>query len=459
MNKMQDSWIPILRSYAVLRPESFGGYLLNYLLPPEFNLDKIRFQIACMCNGDFTLKDIKDRLGGELNHSSDYIDHLVESTLGQFDDRMLLYWREEKLKSPRDLVSPSSLPGNEYHLSAPLAAIWEITRRCNLRCKHCFSDSGRPEDDELSTEEAKRVVDILEDRKVFYINFTGGEPLLRPDMLDILKYASAKKLSINLSTNGSLVTEEIAEALQSTNVFQVQISIDGTEDQHDRFRGVRGSFQQALQAIKLLKEAEIDIAISTTVNKSNISQISEIIDLAMDAGASVFKTTLFIPIGRGELNQGELVLQKEDVHKLALLMKEKKDEVKGRMQLEYDSCYSWLFEESRPTVPSWMKAVNLGCAAGRSNICIAANGDVLPCPFLRCLKMGNIRQDGFDEIWDCRALAALRMLRPEDLKGKCNHCQYLGAECYGGCRAAALAYNGELFAEDPFCWKNIVTGS
>jgi len=456
MNKMQDSDIPILISHAVLRKEFFGGLLFNYLLPPELKLDKIRFKIALMCNGSFALRDIKDRMEHELSHSRQYTDYLVESTLGQFDVLALLCWRREELDMPRDfgLSSNPEAPGPRL-LSAPLAAIWEITQKCNLRCKHCFSSSGRQQPDELSTEEAKRAIDILADRKVLYINFTGGEPLLRPDMFEILGHASSKKMAINLSTNGTLVTSKVAELLRETNVQSVQISIDGLGELHNRFRGMSGAFEEALRAIRLLKDAGMDVEISTSVNRTNLGQIPQIIDLAADTGALVFKTTLFIPVGRGRSNQGELALEKRDVRWLARLIKEKREELKGRLFLENCSSYPWLLDENCPAPPSWMRARNIGCSAGSTNIFISSNGDVAPCPFLSDMRLGNICMDDFSKIWGSSRLDVFRNLTPGDLKGRCKDCEHLGMRCYGGCRAAALAYNGDLFGEDPFCWKGV----
>lgn len=454
MHKMKDAQVPILRSTAVLRREHFGGLLLNYLYPPEIKLDPIRFRIALMCDGAFTLQDIKGHLEQELNHSAEYIDLLVKSTLIEFDEHLLLYWRDETLGEPHNFGSFSEEHTSEQrHLSAPLAVIWEITKSCNLRCKHCLSSSGRSETGELTTEEVKEAIDLFADKKIFYINFTGGEPLLRTDIFELLNYASSRKISVDLSTNGILLDEKMVELLHGTNVFQVQISIDGINGSHDHFRGVDGSFQQALKAIKLLNEAEIGVTVSTTVTKYNMDQISKIIDLAMEVGASVFKTTLFIPVGRGKSSQRELGLESNDVHRLALLMKEKEEVVKGRLLLENSSCYQWLLEDNCLPAPSWIRSSTVGCAAGDSNIFVTADGTVTPCPFLRSMSMGNLRQDSFEDIWKSNVLSPFRTLRPGDLKGKCGRCEHLGIKCYGGCRAAALAYNGDLYGEDPFCWK------
>ncbi len=454
MKRIQETQVPILRSSAVLRAESFGGLLLNHFLPPEMMLDQIRFRIACMCNGAYTLEEIKKHLGKELHHSKEYVDYLVESTLDKFEASLLLYWRNEKLDKPHASSHlTNAQAGSRSHLSAPTGLIWELTRGCNLKCKHCFSDSGRLEAKELSTKEVKAAIDTFADQKILYINFTGGEPLLRSDLFEILQYASSKKISIDLSTNGFLVTPKTVKLLQGTNVFQVQLSIDGLGDSHDRFRGVKGSFQRVLEAIKLLRQANFGIIISTTVNKTNIAQILPLIDLSIDVGASVFKTTLFIPTGRGKSSQQELALDSEDVRQLALLMAEKEKEVDGNLSINKDSCYPWLLEENYVPEPAWMRPQNVSCAAGISSLFITADGNIVPCPFLRHLVVGNLRHVGFSKLWESDVLNVFRNLKPGGLEGKCGHCEYLGTQCYGGCRAAALAYSGDLYDEDPFCWK------
>ncbi len=382
------------------------------------------------------------------------MNYLVESTLRQFESNLLLYWKSEKLDKPHHFSQLANTQADaRRHLSAPVGVIWELTRGCNLKCKHCFSNSGRPEAEELTTEEVKAAIDLFADQKVFYINFTGGEPLLRSDLFEILQYASSKKISIDLSTNGFLVTPRTVELLQEPNVFQVQLSIDGLGDSHDRFRGVKGSFQRALEAIRLLRQANFGVVISTTVSKTNLAQISELIDLSMGVGASVFKTTLFIPTGRGKSSRQELALDSGDVRRLALLMVEMEEKVAGRLLLKKDSCYPWLLEKNHLPDPAWMRPKNVSCAAGTSSLFITADGNVVPCPFLRQLVIGNLRNDEFSDLWESDALSVFRTLKPGDLKGKCSHCEYLGTQCYGGCRAAALAYNDDLYGEDPLCWK------
>ncbi|GAF81011.1 unnamed protein product, partial [marine sediment metagenome] len=346
-----------------------------------------------MCNGAYNLREIKDRLEEDLYHSKEYIDHLVEETLQRFDNNLLLKWENEKLDKPYDFRYSTDLhSGGKSHLSAPIGLIWELTRACNFKCEHCFSSSGLPRRRELTTEEIKTALDCFADQKVFYINFTGGEPILRDDFFDILDYASKKRISIDFSTNGFLINPKTVELLLQTNVFQVQVSLDGIGDSHDNFRGVKGSFQRALDAIKLFRKANINVAISTTVNKKNMVEIPKLIDLSVDVGASVFKTTMFIPTGRGKINRQKLAIDSDDMHKLALIIAVKEKEVSGRLILEKDGFYPWLLENNYAQDPDWMRSQNVGCSAGTSSLFVTSDGNVTPCPFLPSFIVGNLLQ-------------------------------------------------------------------
>jgi uncharacterized radical SAM superfamily Fe-S cluster-containing enzyme len=195
--ELKDSSVPVIRSLSVLRNEYFGGYLFNPYLPPELRLDHVRFKIASLCDGRKTFYEIKNTIGEDLDHSQEYVNELVKGTLNLLNNNCSVFWREDKLESPREFIfhTPStSQVQKKRQLSAPLFVIWEITGACNLRCKHCLSDAGKKAPDELNTQEVKDLIDVLEKMKVFYVNFSGGEPLVRPDIFEILEYASQKNV-------------------------------------------------------------------------------------------------------------------------------------------------------------------------------------------------------------------------------------------------------------------------
>lgn len=460
--EIEERRVPILRSFMVLRKEHFGGYMFNPYLPPETRLDHIRFEIATLCDGMHTLEEIKNAIGKNLGHSREYIDVLVNSNINSFSSQFAVYWREEKLESPKDfgyLKEYNTDIQGSRQLSAPLFVIWEVTGACNLRCKHCLSDSGKPIPNELNTHEAKKLINALEMMKVFNINFSGGEPLMRPDIFELLEYASQKKIGIVLLTNGSLITKETIDRLENTNIFNLQVSIDGIGQTHDDFRGIKGSYKRAVNAIKLLRDADYGVAISSVVTKQNIEEIPKIIDMAVDLGASSYKTTLFMPTGRGKGNVGDLILTPQDVKNFTFIMIEQKKDMGDMINISCETDYPWLAEGADRESSDSLKTEDsskIGCTAGNSSFYITPDGKMTPCPFLRKFVAGNIRKEDVKEIWDnSSAFDIFRNITRGDLKGKCGACGYLGISCYGGCRAAAFAHSGDLYAEDPLCWKHL----
>lgn len=460
--ELKDTSVPVMRSFFVLRNEYFGGFLFNPYLPPEMRLDRVRFKIASLCDGRNTLEEIKNAIGDDLDHSKEYVDEFVKATLNMFNNYCAVFWREDKLEIPKDFMfhSPSNSQLQEdRQLSAPLFVIWEVTGACNLRCKHCLSDSGKPTQNELNTQEAKELIDALEKMKVFYLNFSGGEPLVRPDIFEILEYASRKRMGIDLLTNGSLITQEVIDRFEKTNIFHVQVSLDGIGGTHDDFRGISGSYQRSVKAIKLLRESNYGISISSAVTKQNIDEIPRIIDLAVDLGANLYKTTLFMPAGRGKRNVNDLALAPRDVKRLASMMIEKKKEVGDRITINNEEIYPWLTEPSNNGTSGALAepdSMKIGCTAGNSSLYITPDGKIAPCPFLREFTAGNIRKEELRGIWDgSSTFGIFRNIKRGDLKGKCGACDHLGISCYGGCRAAAYAHKGDLYAEDPLCWRDV----
>ena len=454
MQKTVQSRIPVLNSSIVLRSEYFGGLVFDRSHPPEMNLDRVRFQVACLCDGAHTVGEIEEQMRSRLEHSAEYVEYLVAGVLRTLKDSRFLYWRDRKLPEPLKIAPlRNEKDDHKNYLSAPINVIWEITDRCNLACKHCFSATRQSAADQLDTDQVKRVIDLLVDQKIFHINFSGGEPLLREDLAEIFRHASQKNVSMDISTNGILVTPETIRLLKESGISSVQVSVDGLEQTHDLLRGMAGAFHRTWETIRLFVKTGLSVAVSTTVNKTNLNEIGSIIDLTVQSGAAVFKTTLFVPIGRGLSNRGELVLERDDVRKLAEIMKRKQQQTRPHLQIDIEGCFPWLLDDGHRPGTREMTFSNIGCAAGNSTIFVASNGTVSPCPFLQQFPAGNLVSDNFNQLWESKRLGMLRNLKAEDLKGKCRTCEYLGSKCFGGCRAAALAYDGDLYGEDPYCWK------
>ncbi len=350
---------------------------------------------------------------------------------------------------------------------APFQIVWDVTYACNLHCKHCYATAGKPWKDELTTEEAKRAIDIFDRAGVTIIAFSGGEPLVRPDIMELARYAADKGIYVAMATNGTLITKKKAKEMKEAGVQFVQISLDGLDAKtHDEFRGVKGAFDKTVQGIKNAVAEGFFVEISTTVTSYNYKQIPEIIQFGEDLGANWFMAYNFVPTGRGkEIFETDLTPEeREEMLKMLWgeLRKGRKINVLStapqfaRVALQQEK------EEDQKIVPTHFYNPQLagqlidlaefigGCGAGRFYMAMKANGDLQPCVFFP-LKVGNILEDDFEELW--KKNEVLSNLRNKDiLEGFCGKCDY--RYYCGGCRARAYAYTGDYLAPDPGCIYN-----
>jgi len=351
-------------------------------------------------------------------------------------------------------------------IHAPFLVVWDFTHRCNLSCKHCYSNSGGVSDQELTTKEALAVVDQLADSGVTALAFSGGEPLTRKDFFEVAGYAADRGLYISVATNGTLLTKETVEKLKQAKVNYVEISIDGaTAQTHDAFRGVPGAFEKAIQGLKTCVEADLCACIATTATKSNIAEMPQILDLAEAVGVARFTYFNFVPTGRGKTLY-EQDLTPEEREKLMLLLLDKMAKhykvtilttapqlARVALQCQGVGKEVTMSMAHMQTVKVSKKAVPLadfigGCGAGRLYCSLSPQGDVHPCVFLP-INVGNLKTEKFGDIWlNAKLFNALR--DRSKLKGACAKCDF--KYVCGGCRARASAYNaGDFLASDPGC--------
>lgn len=357
-------------------------------------------------------------------------------------------------------------------LVAPFLVVWDFTHKCNLRCKHCYSNSGEPEPDELTTEQALNVVDQLADAHVTALAFSGGEPLTRKDFFQVAKHASDRGLYISLASNGTLLTKENAAKLKKAGVNYVDISIDGaTAKTHDDFRGVPGAYEKAVGGLKNCIEADICTCIATTVGKNNMAELPAIINLAEELGVERFTYFNFIPAGRGKdhADQDLSAQEREDVMRYLLnrmsagckttILATAPQLARVAAQCQGDSGTGevTMALAHMQTVKVTKKAVPLGefiggCGAGRLYCAISPQGDVRPCVFLP-VNVGNLKERTFKDIWlNAPLFNAFR--NRANLKGSCSKCTY--KYICGGCRARSAAYhNGETLNGDPGCLNGV----
>jgi radical SAM protein with 4Fe4S-binding SPASM domain len=406
---------------------------------------------------------------------------------GGFYSRIIGFWidflrrslaiRREKLKNLLDdpyarraiitLVRSFSHFGIKKPLNiyAPFLVVWDFTHKCNLNCKHCYSNSGATRETELSTEEALKVVDQLADAGVIALAFSGGEPLSRKDFFEVASYAAKRGLYVSVATNGTLLTKENVRKIKQAKINYVEVSIDGaTAETHDSFRGVPSAFEKAVAGLKNCVEEDLCACIATTATKSNIDEMPEILDLAEKIGAERFTYFNFIPTGRGKEHYDQDLSPEERenlmLHLLDRMSKGYKVTIlttapqlaRVALQCQEPGDMATMSMAHMQTVKVSKKAMPLadfigGCGAGRLYCSLSPQGDVHPCVFLP-VNVGNLKKEKFLDIWlNSQLFNALR--NRNNLKGACGKCDY--KYICGGCRARAKAYKKDIMASDLGC--------
>ena len=332
---------------------------------------------------------------------------------------------------------------------------WEVTRSCNLACKHCRAEAHpEPYEGELSTAEALALIDTFPQVGNPIIIFTGGDPMMRPDVYELIAYAASKGLRCALSPNGTLITPENAAIIRESGVMRCSISIDGyNAESHDAFRCVPGAFDASMRGIEYLKQAGVEFQINTTVTRSNLNDFKKIFELCERIGAAAWHIFLLVPMGRasGLADQVITPQEYEDVlHWFYDFRKTTKLQLKATCAPHYYRILRQRAKEDGITVtPSLfgMDAMTRGCLGGTGFCFVSHVGQVQPCGYLT-LNCGNVRETPFPTIW--RTARPFQQFRSQaEYKGKCGVCEYHGV-C-GGCRARAWSMDGDYMGEEPMC--------
>jgi len=327
-------------------------------------------------------------------------------------------------------------------LSAPLLVEFEITNKCNLACKHCYANAGKEFENELSTKEAKNVLNQLKGAGVPIVCFTGGEPLLRDDFFDLLKYANQIGLATVLTTNGTFITKAKAARLNELGVDYVRVSLDGASAQtHDWLRGVPGAFNKTVRGIKNCVNAGIKTGVTAVTIKENAGEMGKIVDLAARLGASDFTACRLFPLGKGRVFRKHLLSARE-LDKIEHLLAEKAKEysiIMDPLTLEGRT-----YSKRRDLLREVTDLIG-GCPAGLSVCAIDPKENLKPCTLMP-LSAGNLKEQKFQDTWKNSQM--LNELRDRtSLKGKCSKCEFKYS-C-GGCRATAYGYTGDYLGSDP----------
>ncbi len=328
----------------------------------------------------------------------------------------------------------------------------DLTSKCNLNCKHCGSISVEDKN-ELTINEIRDVIKEISGFKPERIVFSGGEPLLKKGIFDLLEYTHELGINTYMPSNGTLITSDIAKKLKKVNLGGIVISLDGNEEIHDKIRGKKGTFEKAINAIKYLVDEGLKVTIKLTVMKWNMDQYKYLVDLTKELGVEEFALKRYIPAGKMKVNKKELLVApeeyKEVVDKAWVYAQKKGIKMMSRDPVIIPYLYKEKIENKYKDKLN--DEILGGCLAGISICNIDNKGNVSPCGFVPKFA-GNIRKDYFSDIWNNSSL--FKKLRKRDcLKGKCKFCKYINL-C-GGCRAMAYSLKGDIFEEDPYCFFNV----
>lgn len=343
--------------------------------------------------------------------------------------------------------------------------VWNITQTCNLKCVHCYAHSkNKLYENELTTEEGKAVIDDLAAFGVPVILFSGGEPLMRKDLPELAGYAVSKGMRAVISTNGTLITPEVARTLKEIGLSYVGISLDGMEEIHDRFRGEKGSFKAAMEGIKNCQDAGIKVGLRFTMNNINVADIPDVFNLLeeMDIPRICFYHLVYA--GRGSKLVKEDLSHEGSRKVIDLIMDETKrlhDKGKPKEVLTVDNHADgpYLYMRALKEDPELAKDVlellemNEGNSSGHGIGCISWDGEVYADQFWRHHSFGNIRKVPFSKIWTKPEDELLLKLKEKKkhVTGRCSACKWLDI-CAGNFRVRAEALTNDVWAPDPACY-------
>ena len=344
--------------------------------------------------------------------------------------------------------------------------VWNSTRTCNLKCRHCYmSSDAKKYQNELTTAEAKQFIDDLADFNVPVLLFSGGEPLIRPDFFELADYAAKKGVRPTLSTNGTLITPEVARKIKDIGVGYVGISLDGLREVNDKFRGKAGAFEAAMNGIKNCVAVDQRVGLRFTINHHNIQELENIFDFIEEENIIRVCFYHLVYSGRGNQMMDEDVTAEESRRAMDIIIRRTRDFEERGLKKEIltvdnhcDGVYMYLkaLQEGKDELAQQIKkyiAMNGGNRSGMAFAEVDPLGYVHPDQFTQHHTFGNVRERKFGDIWQDTTnplLAGLKDRKPL-LKGRCSKCKFLD-NCNGNFRTRAEARTGDFWESDPTCY-------
>lgn len=369
------------------------------------------------------------------------------------------------LRYGEEVTSLPNAPRPQAAIHQRPVVVWNATRRCNLHCLHCYTDSmDRLYSGELTNAEAHSFIKGLADYRVPVLLFSGGEPLMRPDTLELVEAATKGGVRAVLSTNGTLIDKENVKGLAEAGISYVGISLDGLETTHDKLRGKIGAFQESLRGIRLCQDQGIKVGVRFTLTRRNAADLAGLFDLVEREGIPRVCVYHLVYSGRGARVRGFDLAPEERRSVVQLIVDKTLDFHRRGISKEVltvdnhaDAAFLWLWVQEhlpeRAQETQLLLRRNGGNSSGIGIGCVDNLGDVHPDQFWNYYSLGNVRARPFGEIWEDTSDPVKAGLKDRVglLPARCRGCRFLGI-CNGNMRVRAEAVTGDMWGEDPACY-------
>lgn len=330
-------------------------------------------------------------------------------------------------------------------LDYPIAVSLKLTNQCNYKCIHCMANSGDITE-EMTTEEVFNIIDEINSNNAFVLDLTGGECFLRKDIKKIIEYSSMKNFLLVISTNASLITEDLAFFLSKNKVSLVKVSLDSANSEiHNFIRGVDNAFSSTIEGIKNLRKFSIPVTIQVAISKINSDNLENLIKLCRELDVDAINFFIVLPGGRA-ININSEIFTPSEVEKFYEKLYFLKNEYTD-IKFLHDSPLQCVYEIINNVRPKLKKETS--CLAGKTAVFIKENGDIIPCPYFNYI-MGNIKKESLKNIW-LKSSIRNKLYSRDFLDKECQSCKYTN-ECFGGCRAASYEKYNSIIKKDPYCW-------
>ncbi len=426
---INNTWIPFFPYKLKLNSKEF--ILDHPITGHQYDINHDTKVLLDLCNGFNTFNEISIELARIYSVNMKHVSLESKKILRMLSNDNIIWWRKQRMR--------------HWNLPPPPLVFWNITNKCNLSCCHCAVSASKSHKQELNLNESKHLIDELAGFGVKTIMLSGGEPLMQKNIIEISKNIFDQGVNVQIATNATMITEEIADKLTDICVG-AHVSLDGaTPEIHNKIRQRSDSWSDTIRGIRNLIAVDIPVMIATVITKINIEQIPEIYQFANELGVDSYRILPFIPFGRGRDIKG-LEVSPDQMRALITKLRQYREGNKIQISTMPFEC---IF--SLPSKKDVDPDTQIGCDGARDHCTITSTGDVLPCNYFEGIATENVKEHKFSWIWEnSHFLNYFRSLTISDIQGPCQTCAWLSL-CKGSCIAVNYTHRN-IFYGNPHCW-------